>query len=345
MTRVKKQHRSLLTCLPICVAIVAAGTLSLSCTSISKQRLEVQLSELDKNRPVAESGLQRGELELDHDGESISMEFVYHHAPALEPREGTIPLVLVHGTPSTLFAWSEVIYGTPDFEGFRTDRDVYAVEVVGHGLAPGDLAPYDFDVCARHVIAMAKALGIERMHLAGSSYGGEFVWRAALEDPERVASIVLLDSSGYERREEDWLSEEVQMRESSLADFGWMLNSRDRITAALEPHFGTVPPGRVDEFYLVCSNAHNWKAMIDLAKDENGTRATEIPLITQPALVVWGSNDIAYPPDVYATRFVDDLPRGELLLLEDTGHYPHEERPEQVVPALREFFTRVEAEE
>jgi pimeloyl-ACP methyl ester carboxylesterase len=341
---VKKTPRSLLTLLPIGVAIAVASTLFLSCTSTSKQRLELQLGELDKNRPIAEAGLERGELRLDHDGEEVTMEFVYHHAPALEPRAGTIPLVLVHGTPSTLFAWTEVIYGTEEFDGLRTDRDVYAVEVIGHGIAPGDLAPYDFDVCARHVIAMAEALGIERMHLAGSSYGGEFVWRAALEDPERVASIVLMDSSGYPRLDEDWLSEELQMRENSLADLGWMLNSHDRITAALEPHFGVVPPERVDEFYLVCTNAHNWKAMIDLARDENGTRAAEIPNIAQPALIVWGDNDIAYPPAVYAQRFVDDLPRGELFLLEDTGHYPHEERPELVVPGLREFFTRVEAE-
>lgn len=330
--------------LPACVGLAAVGSLFVSCVSASKERIEVELGELAKNRPVAEVGLQRGELRMEHAGETQVLEFVYHHAPALQPRPGTIPLVLVHGTPSTLFAWSEVIYGTPAFEGFRQDRDVYAVEVIGHGIAPGDLAPYDFDVCARHVIAVAEALGLERVHLAGSSYGGEFVWRAALLDPERVASIVLLDSSGYPRRDEDWLSEETLMRENSLADLGWMLNSRKRITAALAPHFGTVPPDRVDEFYLVCSNAHNWKAMIDLARDENGTRAHEIADIDRPALIVWGANDIAYPPDVYANRFAADLPRGELLVLEDTGHYPHEERPELVVPALREFFTRVEAE-
>lgn len=315
----------------------------MSCSSTSKQRLEVELGELEKNRPIAEAGLQRGELRMEHGGRAHEFEFVYHHAPALEPRAGTVPLVLVHGTPSTLFAWSEVIYGTPAFEGLRQDRDVYAVEVIGHGIAPGDLAPYDFDVCAKHVLAMAEALGLTRMHLAGSSYGGEFVWRAALDDPARVASIVLLDSSGYPRRDEDWLSEEVQMRESSLADLGWMLNSRERITAALAPHFGDLPPDRVDEFYLVCSNAHNWKAMIDLARDENGTRAGELPQLEQPALIVWGANDIAYPPDIYASRFAADLRSGELLVLENTGHYPHEERPELVVPALREFFTRVES--
>ena len=44
-------------------------------------------------------------------------------------------------------------------------------------------------------------------------------------------------------------------------------------------------------------------------------------LIADPEIEIL---DIAYPPDVYAQRFADDLPRGELLVLADTGHYPHE---------------------
>ncbi|MCA8978690.1 MAG: alpha/beta hydrolase, partial [Planctomycetes bacterium] len=192
----KHLQRPWIAVLPACFGTAVASSLFLSCVSTSKQRLEVELGAIEKNRPVTEAGLQRGELRMKHAGKEQKLEFVYHHAAAREPRKGALPIVLVHGTPSTLFAWSEVIYGTPAFEGLRTDRDVYAVEVVGHGIAPGDLAPYDFDVCAEHVLAMARALGLERFHLAGSSYGGEFVWRAALMDPEHVASIVLLDSSG-----------------------------------------------------------------------------------------------------------------------------------------------------
>ena len=323
-----------------CAALVLAA-----CGSTGKGEIEADLGAIPKNRVTAELGVAEGELELERDGRAHRMAFRYHHAPARAPRPGALPIVLVHGTPSTLFAWSEVIHATEadgGFEGFAADRDVYAIEVIGHGVAPGDLAPYDFDTCARFVVAAARALGIERAHVAGTSYGGEFAWRAALEDPRRFASVVLLDSSGYPRRDEDWLDEEVEMREHWLADYGYLLNSEERIRAALEPHFDVVPPGRVEEFRLVCSNAHNWRAMIDLARDENGDRAGEIPSIDAPVLLLWGADDIAYPPDVYAARFHADLPRSELVVLEDTGHYPHEERPARTVAEMRAFFTRVE---
>lgn len=324
--------------------LLLAGSTLVACSSTSKETVLAELQAIDKNRPVAEAGLERGTVRLEHGGETRELELLYHHAPAADPRPGAAPLVLVHGTPSTLFAWTELIHGTDGFAGLAEERDVYAIEVVGHGAAPGDLAPYDFDVCARFVVAAAESLGLERYHLAGSSYGGEFVWRAALMDPDGVASIVLLDSSGYPRREQDWLDEEVQMREHWLADQGWRLNSRERITSALEPHFDVVPPGRVDEFYWVASNAHNWKAMIDLARDENGERADEIPDITCPALLVWGADDIAYPPDHYAERFHRDLRDAELVVLDDAGHYPHEERPAETIAAMRRFFERVESE-
>ena len=134
------------------------------------------------------------------------------------------------------------------------------------------------------------------------------------------------------------------MRENGLADYGWILNSRKRIDAALAPHFEVVPPDRVDEFYLVCGNAHNWEAMIDLARDENGTRAAEIPNLAMPVLLLWGADDLAYPPAVYAERFHADIPRSELVVLERTGHYPHEERPARTVEEMRAFFSRVEDE-
>jgi pimeloyl-ACP methyl ester carboxylesterase len=99
-----------------------------------------------------------------------------------------------------------------------------------------------------------------------------------------------------------------------------------------------IPPDRVEEFFLVCENAHNWKAMIDLARDENGERQDELGDIQAPTLVVWGADDIAYPLEVYGERFAREIPRAQLAVLPETGHYPHEERPAEVVRLLSGFF-------
>jgi len=319
---------------------VALGALaSVSCRSLSKPKLAERLSALGKNARAGE--LQRAQITLDLDGEIRSMELVYLYEPALRGPVDPTPVVLVHGTPSTLYSWTELIYGNERFEGLRARRDVYAVEVIGHGMAPGDAAPYGFERCANFVAAAIRGLGLERVHLVGSSYGGEFVWRAALNQPESIASLVLIDSSGYTRRDEDWLPEEQVMRDNFLAKIGWVLNSRKRIATALAPHFDTIPPDRVEEFFLVCENATNWKAMVDLARDENGDREHEIARIQVPTLVMWGEEDIAYGLEIYGQRFARDIPRSELVTLPATGHYPHEQRPAEVLAILERFFDSV----
>ncbi|MFT5476407.1 MAG: pimeloyl-ACP methyl ester carboxylesterase [Planctomycetota bacterium] len=323
------------------LACVGAVLLAGACRSLGKPKLEQRLRGLVKNAPLGDLTLMTFVADLG-DGPR-DLELVYHRAPAVNGANA-VPVVLVHNTPSTLFSWTELIYGSSEgsgrdgFVGLNATRDVFAIELIGHGIAPGDASPYSFERCARFVTAAIHALGLEQVHLIGSSYGGEFAWRAALNDPALTASLTLIDSSGFARRPEDWLSEEIVMRENSLAKIGWILNSRKRVEAALAPHFRGIPPDRIEEFFLVCENADNWKAMIDLVRDENGSRENELGNLRTPALVLWGEEDLAYPLDVYGQRFADTIPNAKLGVITGAGHYPHEERPAEVVRLLSDFF-------
>ena len=328
--------------------VLVLGTLGFgvtaACSSMSKADLATELALLPKNAQMG--ALQTKTMTADLGEGPAEYELTYYHAG--QPQPGQLPIVLIHGTPSTLYAWSEMIHGQSPataagdvrgaFRGLAETHEVYALEVIGHGIAAGSEQPYTFEKCARYIAAGLRALGLERVHLVGTSYGGEFVWRVGLNEPDLIESIVLFDASGFERREADWLSEEVEMRENGLADIGWMLNSKERITAALEPHFGTIPPNRVDEFFLVCENKENWKAMIDLAQDENGTRSADLAGLKPRALLVWGANDIAYPPDYYAELFRKAIPNATLVTLPETGHYPFDEHPAEVRQIMLDFF-------
>jgi pimeloyl-ACP methyl ester carboxylesterase len=309
------------------------------CRSTSKEDLGAQLAALSKNEGL--SPIQRRTVP-EGSGSGATSELIYFHgSPKLVP-EGSLPVVLVHGTPSTLYTWVDIILGGPEFDGLGSLRDVYAVEVTGHGIAPSPDEEFTFQMGADRVVACIEGLGLEAVHLVGSSYGGEFVWRAALDRPDLIASITLMDSSGYERRPQDWLPEEVEMRENSLAKIGWMLNSPERVSTALLPHFATTPKDQVEEFYLVCSNASNWYAMVDLVRDENGSRQAEIPGLQMPALLIWGARDIAYSPSFYATKFAEDISGAELVLIEQSGHYPYLEQPAETLEAMKLFFDRVD---
>jgi pimeloyl-ACP methyl ester carboxylesterase len=342
----------------LAVVVLILAALALACRSLPKESLAIKLADLAKNAAIGE--LSRLQFRADLGDGERPYTLVYHHAPARNPQGGG-PVVLVHNTPSTLYSWTELICGpqtinhssgeetaispAPDglYRGLGESHDVYAIEIIGHGTAPGDAGPYSFERCALFVEAAIRALGLEKVHLVGSSYGGEFAWRAALNAPELIHSLALLDSSGYPRRDGDWLSEEVLMRENSLAQYGWLLNSRKRVASALEPHFPSIPPGRVDEFFLVCENSDNWRAMIELVVDENGTRADEIPEISMPTLVMWGEFDLAYDLDHYGRQFAKEIPNAELVVIENAGHYPHEQEPEVVLRELKRFYDRVDS--
>lgn len=316
--------------IPVLLALAAVG--AVGCRAMDKSEIEARLLALPKNAPVAELGLTRSTLSLEVDGETREMELVRYGLG--QPR-----VVLVHGTPGSLFTWSELVFGRDGAPGLGADVGLLALEVVGHGIQPDTLDPLTFQRAADFVGAALAALDLRDVCLVGHSYGGEFVWRAALDHPERVSRVVLIDSAGYPRRDDEWLPEERKMREWSIATWGWLFNSRERVRPALQPHFQEpVSDERLEEMYLVCNHRGNWRAMVQLARDENGTRSGELTGLTQPTLLVWGANDIAYPVERFARQFERDIPNARLVLIEDTGHYPHEERPAAVADALREFL-------
>jgi pimeloyl-ACP methyl ester carboxylesterase len=327
--------------LAVALALLAGAVPGLlACSSMDKSRIEGELLALAKNAPVAALGLERRTLEVELEGERHQVEAVFYRAPRPVDRPpGPRPtVVLVHGTPSSLFSWTEVVFGGEGFEGLAATCDVVALDVIGHGVTPTRAPPYSFQRCADYVAGVLRGLGLEDVCLVGQSYGGEFVWRAALDHPELISRVVLIDSAGYPRRDDEWLPEEVKMREWWIARWGYVLNSRERILEALQPHFAEpVSADRRDEIYLCCANADSWRAMVDLARDENGTRSDELKTLRQPTLLLWGARDIAYKPERFAVLFERDLPDARLVLIEGSGHYPQEEQPAAVVDAIVSF--------
>ncbi len=105
-----------------------------ACGSMSKDTMETKLAALGKNQPLVERGLRRLPIVCDLGAGPVDLELVHSFVPATAPRPGAAPVVLVHGTPGTLFNWTEVILGVGSFPGLAADRDVYALEMLGHGL-------------------------------------------------------------------------------------------------------------------------------------------------------------------------------------------------------------------
>jgi len=104
------------------------------------------------------------------------------------PPEGC-PVVLLHGLMMTS---EEVLKSTTELErcGFR----ILAYDARGHGRSEraSDCGGYTYDLLSGDLLAVLKALAPERAVLVGISMGGHTALRLALEEPERVAALVVI---------------------------------------------------------------------------------------------------------------------------------------------------------
>ncbi len=311
------------------LVLFAAG----GCSSMKKSEVEKRLLALEKNAPVRDAGLHVRTAQVSIEGDRIEGEYRWHQAGDSGP-----VVVLVHGTPSSLVTWTDVVHGGANFDGLAKTCRVYALDVLGHGTTRTEHSPYSFQGCADWVGGFLDMLDLQGVTLVGQSYGGEFAWRCALDHPDRVSRLVLMSSSGLPRHDDEWLPEEVQMRDNWLAKLGWMVNSRERLRPAVDLHFAEPsPPERIEEYFLVSENGENWRAMIDLARDENGGRAADLKGMTQPTLLLWGERDVAYKPERFGRLFADTIPMSRFVLVPGSGHYPQEEQPAFVARAVAEF--------
>jgi pimeloyl-ACP methyl ester carboxylesterase len=108
-----------------------------------------------------------------------------------EQGRGDRPFVLVHGFTGSRDDWKEVL--PPLAKHGRT----VALDQRGHGGSsnPGDPAGYRFAQLRDDLVGFFDALGIERCDLLGHSMGGAVALRVVLDHPERVASLVLMDTA------------------------------------------------------------------------------------------------------------------------------------------------------
>ncbi len=96
------------------------------------------------------------------------------------------PLVLVHGVAFDHRMWADVVAQL----GPSVRAIVY--DLRAHGADGGAAAPRDYSQLATDLVGLLDHLGLERVHLAGLSLGGQVVQQVALDHPARVASLSLI---------------------------------------------------------------------------------------------------------------------------------------------------------
>ena len=100
-------------------------------------------------------------------------------------------LVLIHGNNSSAYSWRDV------FDELAKEFRVVALDLKGFGFTSKPEGDYRLETQAALVIGLLDQLKIERATLCGSSMGGGVALAAAINYPQRVRSLVLVDSSAF----------------------------------------------------------------------------------------------------------------------------------------------------
>jgi pimeloyl-ACP methyl ester carboxylesterase len=250
-------------------------------------------------------------------------------------------VLLVHG-----FGASTYMFRTIQPTLARSFRTV-AVDLSGFGYTerPQNDAAYTREGQVAMLLGVMDALGIDRAHLVGHSYGGALSLWVAAEHPNRVRSLVLLDSAAPTYPDD---------RRSPLAGIGplakvfvrWALSDAN-IRRALE---GSIHDDSKVTAELVAAYASRLRleGVVEAYRGLTAPAPKAPPFdwaaIEASVLVVWGEEDTLVP--VSAGRSAAGwLSRAELVVLPGVGHMPTEEDPNGVLAAIVPFLERISAGE
>ncbi len=183
-----------------------------------------------------------------------------------------------------------------------------------------------------HVRKFVDYKGYDNLILVGNSLGGHVALLYALQQQHKVKAMVLTGSSGLF---ENTLGGTFPKR----GDYNF-IKERTEYTF-YDPR--TATKELVDEVYEICNNRAKATRVISMARSAmKENLSTQLHKLIMPVLLIWGRDDRITPPFV-GEEFHRLLPNSELVLLNECGHAPMMEKPNEFNTILEEFLQRINA--
>lgn len=268
------------------------------------------------------------------------------------------PIILLHGFPESHRTWRHQI------PVLAADHYVIAHDQRGYARSskPEGVENYTADKPVADLLALADALGIARFTLVGHDWGGAIAWMAALQHPDRIARLVIVNGPHPQIFQRTLIDDPAQrhasryiraFRDTSI-DQGLVGAGLERFFAStFTQHLVSAVAGEEKAAYLdewgqpgAMTAMLNWYRASSLVFPDDGEQVERpawidgpFPLVPQPTLVLWGMKDKALLPIQLEglDRLVPDL---TLVKIEDGGHFLPWEKPKAVNAALRDWLTR-----
>jgi pimeloyl-ACP methyl ester carboxylesterase len=257
----------------------------------------------------------------------------------LSGNESEHTIVLIHGFSVPYFIYDPTFRFLTQ-SGFRVLR----YDLFGRGFSDRPRARYNLDFFVQQLANLTDALRLNPpLSLIGLSMGGPIAAAFALRHPERVNKLVLIDPVGAKPIALSPMLKAAKLPLVAEAVLG-VVGGEVFVTSVARDFFD---PALVDHFIKRYKIQMRYKgfgrAILSTIRNEMLGSFMEIyerlGVMDKQVLMFWGRNDTTVPfEDSYELRRV--LTNAEFHTIENCGHIPHYEKPEEVNPILLKFLRK-----
>ena len=261
---------------------------------------------------------------------------LYYYAAGT--RGGGVPVVFIHGFPTSGHLWHDVVPLMPP--GHR----LVVLDLLGYGRSDRPLErPVDARAHANRLDAVFDELRIERACVVGHGFGGGVAQAFAVDHSERISHLGLIDSTGCDH----WPALSRPLTQAALPMM--QLLPPHALTGVLRTDLlrGYEAPeraGHAIDLYLRPFDCAEGRESIaahvkGISAPENKALATSLGAITAPTAVVWGSGDRVMPISI-GRRLAQAIPDATLDILDGTRHFTPTDAPRAIADAIQRLLQR-----
>lgn len=248
------------------------------------------------------------------------------------------PVLLIHGSGPGVTGWANWRLTIPALaENFQ----VIAPDIVGFGYTerPADVL-YNMETWLNHILGFMDALGIEKAHVVGNSFGGGLALAMAIRAPQRVERLVLMGSAGLpfiltEGLDRVWgYTPSIDNMRGLLDLFAF---DRSRVTDDLaRMRFeASIRPG-IQEAFAQMFPAPRQNSVNSLASDEVAIKA-----LPHTTMIVHGREDKIIPL-ASSYELFSMIQQAQIHVFGQCGHWTQIEHTTRFNKLISDFFTEAQ---
>jgi pimeloyl-ACP methyl ester carboxylesterase len=241
-------------------------------------------------------------------------------------RLDSTPLLLIHGTSSSLRTWDGVT------AQLKSQYRIIRFDLPGFGLTgPNPNHDYTTRYYNEVIDSLMMALQISRVIIVGNSLGGAIATQYAIYQPGKVRGLVLVDAAGLPPAKKTTGAIGFKLAQMPVINqLLTIITPRVLVKKSLQDAYGDtgkVTDSLTTQYFDMLTREGNRKALVDRMRQ--GWQVTDGNFLTKvqaPTLIVWGSQDRLIPVE-NAELFQQKIKNSQVHIWGNLGHVPMEEDP------------------